>query len=86
MLTAVAVIASLVLIGWLIFRAVKQKSVRAHTIARGLAYVAGIYTYAYFLTMDIPRLVQVVVSILLGAVLIVLGAYLQRRRFLKAQP
>jgi sulfite exporter TauE/SafE len=79
-LTAVAVLASLAFFGWLIYRAVKQKPVRAHTVTRVLAYVAGIYTFAFFLSMDIPRLIQVVVSILLGAVLIVLGAYLQRRR------
>jgi hypothetical protein len=79
-LTAVAVLASLAFFGWLIYRAVKQKPVRAHTVTRVLAYVAGIYTFAFFLSMDIPRLIQVVVSILLGAALIVLGAYLQRRR------
>ena len=80
MLTAVAVLASLAFFGWLIYRAVKQKPVRAHTVTRVLAYVAGIYTFAFFLSMDIPRLIQVVASILLGAALIVLGAYLQRRR------
>jgi hypothetical protein len=80
MLTAVAVIASLAFIGWLIYRAVKQKPVRAHTVSRALAYVAGLYTFGFFLSMDIPRLIQVVVSILLGAVLIVLGASLQRHR------
>ncbi len=84
MLTAVAVVASLVFVGWLIFRAVKQKPVRAHTVTRGLAYVAGIFTFAFFLSMDLPRLIQVVVAILLGAVLIVLAAYLQRRKLPKA--
>jgi len=78
-LTAVAVLASLAFIGWLIYRAIKQKPVRAHTIIRSLAYVAGIYTFAFFLSMTIPQLVKVVVSILLGMVLIVLAAYLQRR-------
>ena len=80
MLTAVAVLASLVLIGWLIYRAVKQKPVRAHTISRALAYLAGIYTFAFFLSMDIPQLIKIVVSILFGAILIVLAAFLQRRR------
>ena len=80
MLTAVAVLASLAFIGWLIYRAVKQQPVRAHTISRGLAYLAGIYTFAFFLNMAIPQLVKVVVSILLGMALIVLAAYLQRRR------
>ena len=80
MLTAVAVLASLAFIGWLIFRMVKQKPFRAHTISRAIAYVAGIYTFAFFLSMDIPQLVKIMVSILLGAALIVLAAYLQRRR------
>ena len=80
MLTAVAVLASLAFLGWLIYRAVKQKPVRAHTVTRVLAYVAGVYTFAFFLAMDIPQLVKIVVSILLGAVLIILAAYLQRRR------
>ena len=80
MLTTVTVLASLALIGWLIYRAVKQKPIKAHTIARALAYLTGLYTFAFFLTMNIPLLIQVVVSILLGAVLIVLGATVQRRR------
>ncbi len=80
MLTAVAVLASLAFIGWLIYCAVKQKPVRAHTVTRVLAYVAGVYTFAFFLTMDIPQLIKIMVSILLGALLIVLAAYLQRRR------
>ena len=80
MLTIVAVLASLAFIGWLVYRAVRQKSIRAHIVTRVLAYVVGIYTFAFFLSMDIPRLIQVIVSIMLGAALIVLAAYLQRRR------
>ncbi|MFC1897321.1 hypothetical protein ACFLX8_01935 [Chloroflexota bacterium] len=79
MLIAVAVLASLVFIGWLIYRAVRQKAVRAHTVTRFLAYIAGVYTFAFFLSMDIPQLIKIVVSILLGAILIVIAAYLQRR-------
>ena len=78
MLTAVAVVASLAFFGWLIFRAVKQKPVRAHTISHAIAYVAGVFTFAFFLGMDIPQLVKIMVSIFLGMVLIVLAAYLQR--------
>jgi len=80
MLTAVAVLASLALIGWLIYRAVRQKPIKAHTIVRALAYLTGLYTFAFFLSMNIPLLIQVVVSILLGGVLIVVGASIQRRR------
>ncbi len=79
MLTAV-VLASLAFFGWLIYRAVKQKPVRAYMVTRVLAYVAGVYTFAFFLSMNIPLLIQVLVSILLGAVVIVLAAFLQRRR------
>jgi len=80
MLTAVAVLASLALIGWLISRGVKQKPIRAHTIVRAIAYLAGLYTFAFFLSMDFPLLIKVVVSIVFGAALIVLGATIQRRR------
>ena len=69
-------------IGWLIYRAVKGKpfTFKAYTVTYGLACVAGVFTYAFFLGMDIPQLVKVVVSILLGMALIFLAAYLQRRR------
>ena len=80
MLTTVAVLASLAFIGWLIYRVVKQKPVRAHMVTRALAYVVALYTYAFFLGMGIPQLVKVVVSIFLGMVLTVLAASLQRRR------
>lgn len=80
MLTAVAVIASLGFIGWLVYRAVRQKPVKAHTVIRALAYVTAIYTFAFFLGMDLPQLIKILVSILLGAALIVLAALLQRRQ------
>ena len=86
MLIAVAVLASLGLIGWLIYRAVRHKQVKAHTVSYALASLSGIYTFAFFLDMDIPQLVKVVVSILLGAALIVTAAYLQRRQAQKAKP
>jgi len=79
MATAVAVLASLAFIGWLIFRAVKDKSVKAHFISYGVAVIAGIFTYAYFLSMEFPQLIKIVVSIMLGIILIVVGALYQRR-------
>jgi len=85
MLTAVAILASLALIGWLIYRAVRQKQVKAHTISYALASLSGIYTFAFFLDMDIPQLVKVVVSIILGAALIIFAAYLQRRQSQKTK-
>jgi len=79
MLTAVAVLASLAIIGWLIYRGVRQKPIRAHTIVRAIAYLTGLYTFAFFLSMTFPLLIKVVVSIMLGAVLIVIGATIQHR-------
>jgi len=80
MAITVAVLASLAFIGWLIYRAIKGRPFKAHTITYGVAEVAGVYTYAFFLTMDIPQLVKIVVSIILGMILIFVAAYVQRRR------
>jgi hypothetical protein len=79
MATVVAVLASLAFIGWLIYRVVKDKSVKAHFISYGVAIVAGVFTYAYFLTLDFPQLIKIVASIVLGIILIVVGALYQRR-------
>jgi hypothetical protein len=79
MAVAVAVLASLAFIGWIIYRAVKEKSVKAHFVSYGLAIIAGVFTYAYFLSMDLPQLIKIVVSILLGIILIIVAALYQRR-------
>ena len=80
MLSALAVLLSLAFIGWLIWWAIRRKSFRAHTVMYLLSTLAGIYTLAFFLSMDIPTIVKVVVSIILGVILIFLAAYLQRQR------
>ena len=80
MVVAVAVLASLALIGWIVYRAVKVKSVKAHMVSYGVAVVAGVFTYAYFLSMDLTQLIKIVVSILLGIILIIVAALYQRRR------
>jgi uncharacterized membrane protein (UPF0136 family) len=79
-LVTLAVLASLALIAWLIVRAIKHRTFSAHTIAYALAILTGIFSYAFFLSMDLPQLVKILVSILLGAALIFLAAYLQLRR------
>ena len=75
----IAVLASLGFIVWIIVRAIKNKSVKAHFVSYGVAVIAGIFTYAYFLDMDIPQLIKIVASILLGIILIVIAALRQRR-------
>ncbi len=77
---AIATLGSLVFVGWLIYRAVRGRTIRAHTIAYGVACITGVFTYAFFLSMNIPQLFKIVFSILLGIILIFLAAYLQRRR------
>jgi len=76
----IATFAILGFIGWVIYRAVKGKSIKAHVISYAVACVTGIFTLAYFLSMDIPQLIKIVVCIFLGIALIVLAAYLQRRK------
>jgi hypothetical protein len=79
MLTFVAVLAALFFIGWLVFRATKGKPVRAHMVSYGVAVVAGVFTYAYFLSMDIPQFFKIVFSIIIGIILIIVAAFYQRR-------
>ena len=76
----IAVLVSLAFVGWLIYRMVKGKPIKAHLVMYGLSCLTGIFTLAFFLTMDIPRIIMVLVCIMLGAALIFLAAYLQRRR------
>ncbi len=80
MLTAIAIILSLAFIGWLIWWAVKRKPIKAHLVMYGLSSLAGIFTLVFFLSMDILRLIKILVCIVLGAVLIFVAAWLQRRR------
>jgi hypothetical protein len=77
---AVAVLASLAFIGWLIYRAARGKPIKAHMVSYGVAIVAGIFTFVFFLNMDIPQLFKIATSIVFGIALIFLAAYIQRRR------
>lgn len=80
MVISLAVLAALGFIVWLIVRAVKNKEFKAHFISYGIAVVAGVFTYGYFLNMDIPQFVKIIGSIILGVILIVIGALYQRRK------
>ena len=75
---AVAVLGSLGFIGWLIFRAVREKSLTAHVVSYGIAILAAVFTYGYFLSLDVDALVKIVVSIVLGVILIFIAATRQR--------
>lgn len=77
---AIGVLLSLVFIGWLVRLAVKKKSVRAHMVMYALSWLGGIFTIAFFLSMDIERMVKILISIILGAILIFIAASFQRRQ------
>jgi len=79
-MVAVAVLASLIFIAWIIYRVVKVKSLKAYMVSYGIAVVAGVFTYSYFLSLDMPQLIKIVVSIILGIILIIAAALLQRRQ------
>jgi len=76
----IATFAILGFIGWLIYRAVRGRQVKAHHVIYGIAVITGIFTYGFFLGMNIPQPVKILVSIILGIVLIVLAALMQRRQ------
>ncbi len=76
---AVAVIASLAFIGWLIWRAVGRKPIKAHLVSYILSCIAGAFTFTFFLSMDLPEVVKILASIVLGGVLIFMAAWFQRR-------
>ncbi|MCK4863257.1 MAG: hypothetical protein KAS25_03125 [Dehalococcoidales bacterium] len=79
MSVAVAVLAILAFLAWFIFWAIREKSLKAHSVSYGVAVIAAILTYAYFLSMDLPQLIKILVSILLGIILIVVGGIYARR-------
>jgi hypothetical protein len=76
----IATFAILGFIGWLIYRALRGRQVKAHHVIYGISVITGIYTYGFFLGMNIPQPIKILASIILGIVLIVLAAYLQIRR------
>jgi hypothetical protein len=80
LVVAIAVLATLGFIAWIIVRAVRQHGVKAHFVSYGVAVIAGIFTYAYFLSLDFPQLIKILVSIIVGILLILVAALYQRRR------
>jgi hypothetical protein len=78
-MVSVAVVGFLALIGWLIWRAAKRKPIRAHFVSYILACIAGVFTFAFFLGMDLPEVLKILASIILGGVLIFIAAWYQRR-------
>lgn len=79
MLKAIAIILSLAFIGWLIQRAAKKKRITAHIVMYGLCCGASIFTIAFFMTMDIPKMAKIVACIVIGLILVFVAARWQQR-------
>ena len=75
---AISVIVSLAFIGWLIWWAVKRKPIKAHLVSYVLSCTAGIFTFTFFLSMNLPEIAKILVCIILGGVLIFMAARSQR--------
>ncbi len=83
MLSAIAVLLGIAFVGWLIWQAAKRRPLKAHMVMYGLSSASGIFALVFFLSMDIDKMVKILISIILGAALIFLAAYLQRRQLRK---
>jgi len=79
MLIAVGIILSLAFIGWLIWHAARRKAIKAYMAMYGLSSVAGIFTLAFFLSMDISKMIKILACIIFGGILIYLASRLQQR-------
>ena len=75
---AIAVLGSIAFIAWMIWRAVREKSLSAHVVSYGIAILAAVFTYGYFLSLGIDALLKIVVSIVVGVILIFIAAARQR--------
>lgn len=80
MIPVLGVLLSLAFIGWLVWLAVKRRPIKAYTVMYALSSLTGVFAIAFFLSMDIDRMVKILVSIILGAALIFAAALLQRRQ------
>ena len=80
MLMGLPIILSAAFGGWLAWRAIKGKPIKVHLVMYGFCTITGIYSLVFFMTMNIPQIVKVVVAIVLGAALIFWAARLQRRK------
>lgn len=75
----IAVILFLVFIGWVIWRLAKGKPIKAHMVMYGLCLGTGIFTIAFFMSMDIPKMAKIVTCITLGLILIFVAARRQQQ-------
>lgn len=69
----------LAFIGWLIWRVAAKKGIKAYMVLYGLSSMAGIFTLAFFLSMDISKMIKILACIIFGSIFIFIAARLQQR-------
>lgn len=69
----------LAFIGWLIWRVATKKGIKAYMVLYGLSCMAGIFTLAFFLSMDISKMIKILACIIFGGIFIFIAARLQQR-------
>ncbi len=79
MLIGFAVMLALLFAGWLGFWLLSGRPIKTHAVMYLLSALTGIYTIAFFLSMEINVIIKVIASIILGVILIFVATSLQRR-------
>lgn len=87
MLEFVATIGIIILVLWLVYRASIAKKdgreirevLNLHIIMYGLSCITGLCAFTFFLTVDIPKPIKIMASIIAGMILIFIANWMQKR-------
>ena len=87
MLEFVATIGIIILVLWLAYRASIAKKdgreirevLNLHIIMYGLSCITGLCAFTFFLTVDIPKPIKIMASIIAGMILIFIANWMQKR-------
>jgi len=74
---AVALLTAFIIV--VIVRLATKKPIKAHMVMYALCLGTGIFTLAFFMTMDIPKIAKIVTTITLGIILIFVAAWREQR-------
>jgi len=79
LLGILAVSLVIVFSSWVIRRFVQGRPLKPHMVMYGLCLGTGIFTIAFFMSMDIPKVAKIVTCIALGVILIFIAASREQR-------
>ena len=80
MLTGIAALFAMVFLAYLIFQALNGKLPRTHVILYLLSTITALYSFIYFLAMDISFGIKAAASIILGLIAILIASRLRHHR------